>query len=491
MTTSLANAGYWSGSAAATSASSLGASIGAYAPYALAAVVALDQLGILDRWSGDPDAFLVQQATGVNQSYSTSTQSRLGTVGFVNGSASIMKNGKLVSEYGETEGISTQAQNAALSVILSLDNAIAETLNESQIKQIAKNMSGWYQKSWSVESGTIEDFIASRYETILGSLDSSFGKLKDYQKEGEKLTDTAVRLITNFTSMKNVFEDIGISAEVVTVTFANSLTEMLGGINNFTSAMQYFYENFFSEDEQIANQTKNLTEAFRSLGTTLPETKQEFRALLEGALGSGDKSLAASLIKLMPAFNDFISVTEEVDTAFKDLTDSLLEEVNRLRGAILSDAGVSGNVSGLSTEFAILTAQAKSGNTTALEKLPEYSQAIEQAVAASAVNASDVAYARAWLAESLGDTNAVLNGTSPSIVSSSLTQDVAGATTVNGATALTASTSSQSDLIAILVAEIQGLRAEVRADVSANTKTSKILERANQDGETLSVTVAA
>lgn len=492
MTTSLANAGYWSGSAAATSASSLGASIGAYAPYALAAVVALDQLGILDRWSGDPDAFLVQQATGTAQSYSTSTQSRLGTVGFVNGSASIMKNGKLVSEYGETEGISTQAQNAALAVILSLDNAIAETLNESQIKKIAENMSGWYQKSWSVESGTIEDFIASRYETILGSLDSSFGKLKDYQKEGEKLTDTAVRLITNFTSMKNVFEGIGISTEVVTVTFANSLAEMLGGINNFSSAMQYFYENFFSEDEQIANQTKNLTEAFRSLGTTLPKTKDEFKALLEGALGSGDKSLAASLIKLMPAFNDFISVTEEASTAFKELTDSLLEEINRLRGAILGDAGVSGNVSGLSAEFAILTAQARAGSVTAIEKLPEYSQAIEQAVAASAVNASDVAYARAWLAESLGTTSNVITGIEPSTAAgSTFTQDVATPSTVNGATALTASTSSQADLIAALVAEVQGLRAEVRADVAANNKTAKILERANQDGETISVSVVA
>jgi len=42
-------------------------------------------------------------------------------------------------------------------------------------------------------------------------------------------------------------------------------------------------------------------------------------------------------------------------------------------------------------------------------------------------------------------------------------------------------------LLAALVTEMQGLRAEVRADVSHNAKTAKILERANQDGETLSV----
>ena len=491
MTTSLANAGYWSGSAAATSASSLGASIGAYAPYALAAVVALDQLGILDRWSGDPDAFLVQQATGVNQSYSTSTQSRLGTVGFVNGSASIMKNGKLVSEYGETEGISTQAQNAALAVILSLDNAIAETLNESQIKKIAENMSGWYQKSWSVESGTIEDFIASRYETILGSLDSSFGKLKDYQKEGEKLADTAVRLINTFTTVRSVFDSIGINVDELTYKTANDFATVFGGVDKLGSSLSKFYDKFYTEEEKTVNLAKNTTEAFDALGLALPSSRDAFKELVKSAINAGNPQLLASLLGLQDAFTTLTEPVEELKNKFKELSDSLLEEVNRLRGAVISDIGLSGGIPGLTAEFAILTAQAKSGNISALEKLPEYSQAIEQAVAASAVNASDVAYARAWLAESLGNTSAVLNGTSPSIVSTGLTQDVAGTTTVNGATALTASASSQSDLIAILVAEIQGLRAEVRADVSANTKTSKILERANQDGETLSVTVAA
>lgn len=493
MTTSLANAGYWSGSAAATSASSLGASIGAYAPYALAAVVALDQLGILDRWSGDPDAFLVQRshASQNKSSYDMSRSTAFGEIGFVDGTGYINKGNGVISEYGETEDVSREFRQTVLDIFSTLDAEIARTLTAGQIAKVSKELEGWYKKSWSFEGNMIDDWIASRYEKVLQTLDPSFTNLKDYQKEGEKLTDTAVRMITAVSVTKATFESLGISTDNVTTTFVNDVSEMLGGISNFSSAMQYFYENFFSEDEQIANQTEKLTKEFDALGKTLPKTKDEFKALLEGALGSGDKSLAASLIKLMPAFNDFISVTEEASTAFKELTDSLLEEINRLRGAILGDAGVSGNVSGLSAEFAILTAQARAGSVTAIEKLPEYSQAIEQAVAASAVNASDVAYARAWLAESLGNTSSILNGTDPSLVSSSasFTQDVSTPAVVNGAAVITASTSSQSDLIAALIAEVQGLRAEVRADVSANSKTAKILERANQDGETLSVSV--
>lgn len=489
MTTSLANAGYWSGGAAATSASSLGASIGAYAPYALAAVVALDQLGILDRWSGDPDAFLVQQATGVNQQFASSTQSRLGTVGFVNGSATIMRNGRLISEYGETEGITTSAQRAALDVITALDNAVADTLSQSQIVEISKNLSGWFQKSWSVESGTIENFIASRYETILGTLDSSFGKLKDYQKEGEKLSDTAVRLITTFTTVKTVFENIGVSIDGLTYKAANDFATVFGGVDKLGSSLSKFYDTFYTEAEKTVNLAKNTTEAFNALGLALPSSRDAFKELVKSTINAGDPQLLASLLGLQDAFTTLTEPVEELKNKFKELSDSLLEEVDRLRGAVISDVSLSGGIPGLTAEFAMLTAQAKLGNTTALEKLPEYSQAIEQAVAASAVNASDVAYARAWLAESLGNTNAVLTGTSPSIVSSSLTQDVAGTTTVNGATAIVASSSSQSDLIAALIAEVQGLRAEVRADVSANSKTAKILERANQDGETLSVSV--
>lgn len=493
MTTSLANAGYWSGGAAATSASSLGASIGAYAPYALAAVVALDQLGILDRWSGDPDAFLVQQATGVNQQFASSTQSRLGTVGFVNGSATIMRNGRLVSEYGETEGITTSAQRAALDVITALDNAVADTLSQSQIVKISKNLSGWFQKSWSVESGTIENFIASRYETVLGTLDSSFGKLKDYQKEGEKLADTAVRLITTFTTVKTVFENIGVSIDGLTYKAANDFATVFGGVDKLGSSLSKFYDTFYTEAEKTVNLAKNTTEAFNTLGLALPSSRDAFKELVKSSINAGNPQLLASLLSLQDAFTTLTEPVEELKNKFKELSDSLLEEVDRLRGAVISDVSLSGGIPGLTAEFAMLTAQAKSGNTTALEKLPEYSQAIEQAVAASAVNASDVAYARAWLAESLGNTSSILNGTDPSLVSSSasFTQDVSTPAVVNGAAVITASTSSQAELIAALVAEVQGLRAEVRADVAANNKTAKILERANQDGESISVSVVA
>jgi hypothetical protein len=768
MGTSLANAGYYAGSAAGTTASGIGASIGAYAPYALAAVVALDQLGILDRWSGDPDAFLVQQAQGTRQSYSTSTTSALGTIGFVNGRGTIMKNGRLVSEKGETEGVPVTAQNTALELIRNLDNAIASTLNESQISSISKNLSGWYKKSWSFEGKMLEDWIASRYETILRGLDGSFGKVKDYQKEGEKLSETTVRLITNLTTVYGAFETLGISTRNVSAKFSTNLVEMLGGVSNFSSAMQYFYENFYSEEERFKNQSKRLTDSFAALGLAVPKTRDEFKKLLEGALSSGNTGLSGKLIALMQPLNDFISATEEVavsvssiaeeyarltqkimtneqiaqqridleerlfeatanqaqiaakarseiagynlalydqvisaesakkaeearieelrkaeearleiqkqildqrksledeyfqltasqaeiaararseidasnlaiydmivavkaakaaeelrieefkkteearlefekqinderlslqqrlfeatateaqilakarseisaynialydqviaaenakkaeearaeaerviqdqrkslqDRLFEatateaqivekvrseidasnlalydqviaaekaksasqkladsmnQLTDSLLSEVDRLRGEIRNTSSISGNVTGLSAEYLSTVLSAKSGNMQAIEKLPEYTKAIEQAVTATAVNSYDVVYARAWLASSLSGVADTINGSTASTQTVGTPIISTGAAVqTNGASLISSNASSQAELIAALITEVQGLRAEVRADVSANTKTSRILERVNQDGDTLNVT---
>lgn len=436
---------------------------------------------------GDPDAFLVQQAQGTTQSYRNSVTSRLGTVGFVNGNATIMKNGRLISEYGETEDVSSSFQKAALSTIQALDNAIAANMSEQQIKETSDILSGWFKKSWSFSGGMLEGWLTSRYELILQSLDSSFGKVKDYQKEGEKLTDTTIRLITNLTTVKNTFDNLGISAEIVTAKFATNLADMLGGIDNFSSSMQFFYENFFSEEEKMQRATEGLTKAFAAMNLTVPETKDQFRALLEGALSSGDLGLSASLLALMQPFNDFIAANEELQQSINETVDSIQEEINRLRGENLVSSIVSGTA--LRTEFDIMSALARGGDITALAKLPEYSQAIEKNMQDFASSASDVIFARAMLAQSLTDTMSSLGGNTTVVPTS--VSNLAGSTSIatSGAADLTANVGSQGDLVSMLIAEIQGLRAEVRADVSANSKTAKILERANQDGETLSVTV--
>ena len=182
------------------------------------------------------------------------------------------------------------------------------------------------------------------------------------------------------------------------------------------------------------------------------------------------------------AAKDKKAADEEAVKAMEKLTSvttTIVDEINRLRG-------VNTTQSGLESQFAILTAQARSGDLNALAQLPEVTKGLEQIAASTAVNATDIIFARARLAQSLQDTLGYTGGftAAPTTSMASIGSVSASGTAVSSNVT---SASSNQELLAAMVIELQGLRAEVRADVSHNAKTAKILERANQDGETLSV----
>jgi len=182
------------------------------------------------------------------------------------------------------------------------------------------------------------------------------------------------------------------------------------------------------------------------------------------------------------ALEDQKAANEAAAVAMEKLTSvttTIVDEINRLRG-------VSQTSSGLESQFAILTAQARSGDLTALAQLPEVTKGLEQIAASSAVNATDIIFARARLAQSLQDTLGYFPAGTLSTATTSVATLPSVATASAGASVSAAS--SNQELLAALVIEVQGLRAEVRADVSHNAKTAKILERVNQDGESLTVT---
>lgn len=187
------------------------------------------------------------------------------------------------------------------------------------------------------------------------------------------------------------------------------------------------------------------------------------------------------LFDQIKALEDQKAANEAAAVAMEKLTSvttTIVDEINRLRGVSQSSAG-------LESQFAILTAQARSGDLTALAQLPEVTKGLEQIAASSAVNATDIIFARARLAQSLQDTLGYFGAGTLSTATTSVATLPSVATASAGASVSAAS--SNQELLAALVIEVQGLRAEVRADVSHNAKTAKILERVNQDGESLSV----
>ncbi len=168
------------------------------------------------------------------------------------------------------------------------------------------------------------------------------------------------------------------------------------------------------------------------------------------------------------AAEDATKAANEYKAALEGVTDSIVDEIKRLRGITATTS-----LASLKAQFGILTAQARGGNIEALGKLPELSQAIEAATIADATSTLEIARIRAWLDRSLSETLASQGG-SVDLAS------IASTSTFNG-NQVSASTSGNQTADQISV-----LREEMRLalfQIAKNTGRSyDLLDRWDGDG---------
>lgn len=295
-------------------------------------------------------------------------------------------------------------------------------------------------------------------------------------------------------SMANMAEVIGLSSEQIktytkdiNISFKDltdsqiqeKLSEVFSSIGNDLAALAL---GAGATAEQLTTLYNNVMQQRYELENKLLELQGDTLALRERERAKIYETNKA-LFDQITALEDKKAADEAAAEAMEKLTNvtsGIVEEINRLRG-------VDTNVTGLQSQFETLTMQARAGDLIALAKLPDITKNLETLAGTSAVSAIDVVMARARLAQSLQDTLSYVgvNGTSSSSTSVLSTPSLFGSTTSGGT--MISSVSGNQELLVSLISEVQGLRSEVRADVSHNAKTAKILERANQDGETLSV----
>lgn len=116
---------------------------------------------------------------------------------------------------------------------------------------------------------------------------------------------------------------------------------------------------------------------------------------LTGSMG-GASAAMASTGSAAGAMGDSIS----------DLGDSIEAEIKRLRGLMVDDSPGKGK-DFLLAEFTTATAAARAGDQSALERLPELSQKIEEATRLTAASSIDLTRTRGWLAGSLSETQSM------------------------------------------------------------------------------------
>lgn len=200
------------------------------------------------------------------------------------------------------------------------------------------------------------------------------------------------------------------------------------------------------------------------------------RALDLAALDESNRALQEQIW----AIEDAKQAQEEYARAIASVTASVEQEIGRLRDSISGNRQQS--VASLQAQFALLTAQARSGDLTAAGQLAEISQAVENAASLTATSALDVDRIRAYLSSSLEETLRLLGGTGVS--SNVITDPTTGAQTTiisSTPTGLVANSSDQA-----ILAELQALRTDNQAQASSivnlQYKLTKIVERWDIDG---------
>lgn len=331
-------------------------------------------------------------------------------------------------------------------------------------------------------------------------------------RAGEAASDTLKALASSLTTVNGLFKAMGktlLSVSLSSAGAARDLIERFGGNDKAAESLGAYFEAYFSQAERAGISAKLLADQFTAMNVAMPGTRDGLRSLIDGvdlSTESGRK-LYVALVNMAPAFDGLLDSVEAT-------TGGIRQEIERIRG--LEAEGSSMGLSDLQARFAITTAQARAGDQTAIDALPNISQALLKASEAVASSALDVAASRAATLASLEQTLSIIGDPRrlagiPGFASGG---DFAGGWRIVGergpeleatgaarifnaqdTARIFSSRGGNEQLMRELVAEIKALRQDQRAQSAAQVayagRVAQILQAVSQDGTALTVTTAS
>lgn len=160
-----------------------------------------------------------------------------------------------------------------------------------------------------------------------------------YRRENETNIQALTRISNLMTGVNNAFKKLGFETyklELASLDAVQSFVDLFGGLEGFNKAASFFYENFFSIEEKMANLASDLTIEFDKLGVALPATRDAFRALVTAAKEAGDDQQVKNLLDLQYAFAELVPSIVDVLT---ETMKGILKERENLQIELLQVKG--------------------------------------------------------------------------------------------------------------------------------------------------------
>jgi len=267
--------------------------------------------------------------------------------------------------------------------------------------------------------------------------------LEALQQEGEGAYDALTRLSTSLGAANAVLDTLGAALYEISLSgaaAASSLVQAFGGLDQFNAATTSYYAGFYTEQERFDTATRLLTEALADLGQKLPETRAQFRAIVEAqdlSTESGRKmfaslvGLAGQLDLVLPSIDSLAEklgalTSAAVDAALGPINDQITasnaaatqarqsaDEFFRLADSLRTAAGGIGGVrtvadlANAGRDFASQFAKAISGDVGALGGLGAAGTSLAQNGGRFATTQEDARFLEAQIATQLNQAASV------------------------------------------------------------------------------------
>jgi len=149
-----------------------------------------------------------------------------------------------------------------------------------------------------------------------------FPNIQQFQRMGEGLGETLVRVASDVQGVDSVFNAMGKSLAGMTLETKESLVEAAGGLDKFAGAAKSFMQNFYSEDEQRAAAKAKLDPILAQYGlsTEGANAQKMFRDYVIG-LNTAVAAQAEAYTTLMGVQQAFFDATDAAASQRKDLQD--------------------------------------------------------------------------------------------------------------------------------------------------------------------------
>jgi len=369
---------------------------------------------------------------------------------------------------------------------------------------------------------------------------AAFPGMTRFQKVGEGAFETLVSVASTVEAVTASLDQLGFAISGMSIDVKMSIADQFESVSAMNSAVDAYFESFFTKEEQAAAKTAQFAQVFESLGLTMPATMEAFRALVQAqdlTTAAGRETYAA-LLQLAPAFADLktslegaksaadilaerqdlqrrilelngdtaalralelakldvsnralqqqiyaiedaqeaAKAAEQLRDAWKSVGDTIMDEVKRLRG--LTGGNEGGSFASIMGQFNAATAAARAGDQDAAGTLVGLSQSLIKAAELSATSRQELDRVQAQTAASLEQTYAAINAFANQSGADVTAQTLAAAAAA--AQASSGTDAANDDLLSEVKAmreELAGLRSENKAGHAATASNTGAVKR--------------